>query len=88
MKQAKNTTIRRRGLGASDCCGNNSTESGVQWTPSMIVPSLMANKCRLLTTPFIVAIYLQSHMQLLKCRGYPRIKPFTASYIQSFLTKN
>ena len=58
LEQVTSTTMRRRGLGISGCRGSSSTESGVQWTPSMTVPSLMAIKCRLLTSPSITAIYL------------------------------
>lgn len=53
--------------------GSNSTESGVQCTPSMIVPSLMAIRCFLVTTPFTVAIYLQ--LQSLKALGIQNTTP-------------
>lgn len=56
-----NTTMRRRGLDKSGCPGSSSTLSGVQWTPSIIVPSLMAIKCRLWTSPSIVAMYLEQY---------------------------
>lgn len=53
------TTMRRRGLDLSGCCGSSSTASGIQRTPSTTVPSLMAIKCRLFTAPSIVAMYLE-----------------------------
>lgn len=56
------TTMRRRGLDISVCRGSNSTESGVQWIPSITVPSLIANKCLLVTVPSIAAIYLRDVM--------------------------
>lgn len=54
--------MRRRGLDISGCLGSNSTESGVQWIPSITAPSLIAIKCRLVTMPSIAAIYLQDVM--------------------------
>lgn len=45
--RCENTTTRILGLDASGCAGNNSTKSGMQWTPSIWVPSLMAKRCRL-----------------------------------------
>lgn len=50
--------MRSLGFNLSGCGGSGSTASGVQWTPSITVPSLIAIKCRLLTTPSIVAMYL------------------------------
>lgn len=59
LEQIKNsTTTRSLGFNIFGCDGSSSTESGVQWTPSITVPSLIAIKCRLLTTPSIVAMYL------------------------------